>query len=83
MMQKLLDAKISSKRNNNVTNYANLAIELKELCNVCSMKTVPIIIGPCGLIHKKFKKLICKKLDIKINAERDPTHDFIRRCKYF
>ena len=50
------------------TNYANLVIELKWMWNVRSVKTVLIIIGACGLIHERFEKLICEKLDIKINT---------------
>ena len=33
------------------------------------MNTVPDIIGGCGVIHKKFEKLISKKLDIKVNTK--------------
>ena len=61
------DANISRKRNDKITNYANLAIELKPW-NVHSVKTVLIMIGACGTIHQTFEKLICEKLDIKINT---------------
>ena len=32
------------------------------------MKTVPNIIGACGTIQERFEKLICEKLDKKINT---------------
>ena len=65
VMQKFLDAKISRKRNNKVKNYANLAIELKELWNVCSAKTVSIIIRPCDLIHTKIWKVDLRETGYK------------------
>ena len=61
------DANISRKRNDKITSYADLAIELK-LWNVRSAKTVLIMIGACVTIHQTFEKLICEKLNIKINT---------------
>ena len=51
-------------------NYVNLLTELKQLWNVCFVKTIPVVIGTCGTIHKKFEKSICGILDINISANK-------------
>ena len=70
------------KRNSNITNNANLVVELQQLWNVCSVETVPIINGACDVILKKFEKLICEELDIKINTNK-MQRCLIRHCKLF
>ena len=60
---------ITRKINEKITNYADLAIEIKQLWNVRMVKTVQIIIGACGEVHEKFEKLITEKLDIEINTK--------------
>ena len=53
------DANISRGRNDKITNDANLAFELKQLWNLRSMKTIPMVIGVCGVIQEKLEKKIC------------------------
>ena len=60
---------ITRKINEKITNYNDLAIEIKQLWNVRMVKTIPIIIGACGEIHEKFEKSITEKLDIEINVK--------------
>ena len=60
---------ITRKINEKITNYADIAIEIKQLWNVRTVKTVPIIIGACGEIHENFEKSITEKLNIEINTK--------------
>ena len=46
------DYNIPRKRMEKVRNYTDLAIEMKTLWNLNSVKIVPIIIGATGVIHK-------------------------------
>ena len=65
------DYNIPRKRMEKVRNYTDLAIELKTLWNLNSVKLVPIIIGATGVIHKGLSDdveklgLIKNKFDIR------------------
>ena len=59
---------ISKKRNEKITKYADLAIEIKQLWNARTVKTVPIIIGATGLIHERFETAIKEKLNIDVDC---------------
>jgi len=62
-----VDTNISKKRNEKITKYADLAIEIKQLWNATKVTTVPIIVGAMGTIHEKFEKLIYDKMSLKVN----------------
>ena len=62
------DVNISRKRNEKINKYANLAIEIKQLWNAQTVKTVPIIIGATGLIHERFQTTIKEKLNIDVDC---------------
>ena len=62
------DSNISRKRYEKITNYADLAIELRQLWDARTVKTVPIIIGAKGIIHENFTKNIEEKLKITIKT---------------
>ena len=63
-----LDSNIAQKRNEKVTKYVDLALEVKQLWNAQKVTTVPVIIGALGSIHENFEKLIEQKMDLKINV---------------
>ena len=63
-----IDNNITNKRNEKITKYADLAIEIKQLWNATKVTTVPIIVGAMGTIHEKFEKLILEKMELKVNV---------------
>ena len=63
-----LDSNIAQKRNEKITKYVDLSIEVKQLWNAEKVRTIPIVIGALGSIHENFEKLITEKMDLKINV---------------
>ena len=45
---------IVSKRIEKIEKYANLSIELKELWDMKTVETIPLVIGCTGTVDKKF-----------------------------
>jgi len=62
-----LDCNIARKRNEKVTKYVDLSIEIKQLWDMVKVNTIPIVIGAMGSIHERFEKLINEKMDLKVN----------------
>ena len=62
------DSNISQKRNEKITKYADLAVELKQLWNARTVRTIPIIIGARGIVHEKFATTIQDKLKIEVKT---------------
>ena len=54
------DVNILSKRIEKIENYANLSIELKELCGMETMETIPVVIGCTGTVDKTFADYVDK-----------------------
>ena len=63
-----LDTNIAQKRNEKVTKYVDLAIEIKQLWDMDKVSTIPIVIGAMGSIHERFEEIICEKMDLKVNV---------------
>ena len=63
-----LDSNIAQKRNEKITKYVDLSLEVKQLWNAQKVYTVPIVIGALGSIHENFQKFIEEKINFKINV---------------
>ena len=51
---------IVSKRIEKIEKYANLSIELKELWDMKTVETIPVVIGCTGTVDQKFVDYVDK-----------------------